>query len=241
MEIFREIEKRLENLFEGFFNTKFRSTLQPVELAHKLTMEMDNKRQVSVANVYAPNIFTVSLSADDLEEIEGFKEALVRELSDYLTAHVKEKHYCLAGDFRILLTSDPQLQRGDCRVMGGHEENVADLDSNSTQMIPAQEAQIAPEMYARALLTNHSLGFEFQLENRVVTIGRRDDNDVVLNRPGISRHHARLERDKGTYRLFDLDSTNGTLVNGKEIGQVTLADGDEVTFGEVNLNFRLED
>ncbi|HEB12886.1 MAG TPA: DUF2662 domain-containing protein [Actinobacteria bacterium] len=241
MEILKEIEKRLENLFEGFFNTKFRSTLQPVELAHKLTAEMDSKRQVSVSNVYAPNIFTVSLAADDLKEIEGFKEVLMRELSDYLTAHVKEKNYCLAGDFRILLTSDPQLQRGDCRVVGGHEENVADLAANSTQMIPTQEAQAVPKTSPLAFLTNHSLGLEFQLENRVVTIGRRADNDVVLNRPGISRHHARLERDKGAYRLFDLDSTNGTFVNGKEIGQVTLAHGDEVTFGEVNLNFRLED
>ncbi|HEB13112.1 MAG TPA: DUF2662 domain-containing protein [Actinobacteria bacterium] len=240
MEIFKEIEKRLENLFEGFFNTKFRSTLQPVELAHKLTAEMDSKRQVSVANVYAPNIFTVSLAADDLKEIEGFKEVLVRELSDYLTAYVKEKNYCLAGDFTILLSSDPHLKRGDCRVVGRHEENIADLASNNTQMIPAQEVSAEPKTTVRVFLINQNLGLEFQLKNRIITIGRRADNDVILNRPGISRHHARLERDKGTYRLFDLDSTNGTLVNGKEIGQVTLADGDELTFGEVNLSFRFE-
>ena len=73
MSIFKDIEKRLENLFEGFFNDRFRSALQPVELARKLVAEMDRKRQISVTLVYAPNIYKVSLSPSDLAEIERLK------------------------------------------------------------------------------------------------------------------------------------------------------------------------
>jgi len=60
-------------------------------------------------------------------------------------------------------------------------------------------------------------------------IGRWQDNDVVVDDRWISRYHARIRREGGQYLVEDLDSKNGTLVNGRRIaGPTALRDGDRI-------------
>ncbi len=51
------------------------------------------------------------------------------------------------------------------------------------------------------------------------TVGREDDNDLVLDRPNVSKYHLRLRRHEGSIEVIDLDSTNGTYVNGRRIAE----------------------
>lgn len=63
----------------------------------------------------------------------------------------------------------------------------------------------------------------------VTTIGRWEDNDLVIDDRWVSRHHARVRRERDQYYIEDLGSKNGTLVNGRRIsGPTLLADGDEI-------------
>jgi ABC transport system ATP-binding/permease protein len=66
-----------------------------------------------------------------------------------------------------------------------------------------------------------------------VTVGRADDNDLVLADPEVSRHHTRLEPDGHGWRAIDLGSTNGTWVNGVRLNAAILGVGDDVAFGDV--------
>jgi putative peptide zinc metalloprotease protein len=69
-----------------------------------------------------------------------------------------------------------------------------------------------------------------------VTIGRDAENDIVLAAASVSRQHALLLRDADGTLLIDLESTNGTLVNGvltHPDQPVRLADGDTLGFGQV--------
>jgi len=70
-----------------------------------------------------------------------------------------------------------------------------------------------------------------------VTIGREDDNDVQLNDDRISRFHAKLQDDGGRVILTDLDSTNGTRVNGHAVQMKVLQSGDLVSIGRCVLVF----
>jgi pSer/pThr/pTyr-binding forkhead associated (FHA) protein len=70
-----------------------------------------------------------------------------------------------------------------------------------------------------------------------ITIGREDDNDIQLNDDRISRFHAKLQDDGGRVILTDLDSTNGTRVNGHAVQMKVLQSGDLVTIGRCVLVF----
>jgi len=65
--VLRSIEQKIEGLFEGLFGRAFRANVQPVELARKLVVEMDDHRTVSVSRIYVPNEYTVYLSPPDRE------------------------------------------------------------------------------------------------------------------------------------------------------------------------------
>jgi hypothetical protein len=73
----------------------------------------------------------------------------------------------------------------------------------------------------------------YELNKGIITIGRDITNDIVINDPEVSRHHARLTQTGAGYTLEDLGSTNGTFVNGQRLtGARPLANGDMVGMGE---------
>jgi len=73
----------------------------------------------------------------------------------------------------------------------------------------------------------------FELEEPVVFIGRLPENHIPISNMGISRRHVKIELDpQGSYTLTDLNSLNGTLVNGKKVKKVTLASGDKIAIGK---------
>lgn len=71
-----------------------------------------------------------------------------------------------------------------------------------------------------------------------LSIGRDAGNDVTIDLPLVSRRHARLERQDGAVLLHDLNSTNGTFVNGQRLhGARALAEGDEIAIGPARFTF----
>src|ERR687895_2768 len=68
MSMLRNLEAKLGGLVEGAFGRAFRSSVQPVELAHKLAKEMEDNQMASVSRVYVPNHYRVFLSPKDQEQ-----------------------------------------------------------------------------------------------------------------------------------------------------------------------------
>lgn len=78
---------------------------------------------------------------------------------------------------------------------------------------------------------------EFSLEKEVLTIGRKEDNDVQIQNLAVSGHHAKLLTIFNDSFIEDLNSTNGTFVNGKSIDKHALQNGDVITIGKHELRF----
>jgi hypothetical protein len=70
-------------------------------------------------------------------------------------------------------------------------------------------------------------------------IGRSDDNQVRVQRGGVSRRHALIVAERAGFRIEDLGSQNGTLVNGKQVQRAALAHGDIITLGDAKLRFEV--
>jgi pSer/pThr/pTyr-binding forkhead associated (FHA) protein len=90
--------------------------------------------------------------------------------------------------------------------------------------------------------TGGLIGQRLVVRTPVVNIGRADYNDLVLPDPSVSTSHAKLQRREGVWVLVDLDSTNGTFVDGEQVkGDAPLAPGAVVRFGEAQLVFEPTD
>ena len=85
-------------------------------------------------------------------------------------------------------------------------------------------------------------GQRLQIKTPIVNIGRAEYNDLVLTDPSVSTAHAKLQRREGVWVLVDLDSTNGTFVDGERVkGETPIAPGASVRFGDVPLVFEPTD
>jgi len=85
-------------------------------------------------------------------------------------------------------------------------------------------------------------GQRLSIKTPIVNIGRADYNDLVLPDESVSTSHAKLQRREGVWVLVDLDSTNGTFVDGDPIkGDAPLAPGATVRLGDVSLVFEPTD
>ncbi len=81
------------------------------------------------------------------------------------------------------------------------------------------------------------VGFEDQTE---ISVGRADDNDIVVVHDSISSHHAQLRLVGDQYHLVDLDSTNGTFLDGSPVSEAPLSPGSRITFGQVDADYGIE-
>jgi hypothetical protein len=251
--VLRSIEHRIESLFEGVFGRAFRSHVQPVEIARKLTKEMDEGRTASLARVYAPNEFHLYLCPSDREQFGGYEAGLLRELAEYLLEHARREGYALVAPPRVIMHEDADLSIGEfgiaARVVQPPQADEAPpvappVAAGGTRVFqppppppPAPPVAAPPEPVAApkaALVVN---GISHELRNGGLVLGRSQDCDVTIDDPSASRRHAELRHDGAGWSLVDLGSTNGTEVNGKKVEQATLAFGDRITVGQTELRF----
>src|SRR5947209_7136094 len=103
---------------------------------------------------------------------------------------------------------------------------------------PSQAGSLASFLVKSGTLKGQRL----QVRTPVANVGRADYNDLVLADGSVSTSHAKLQRREGVWVLVDLDSTNGTFVDGERVhGESPLAPGAAVRFGDVQLVFEPTD
>ena len=247
----RTIESKIESLFEGVFGRAFRTHVQPVELARKLAKEMDDHRMVSVSRVYAPNEYAVYLSPNDREQFESYEESLVTELQEYLAEHARRESYVLLSSPKVVMNTDDDLAVGEFGIATrmvqpepGAEEPVPEAAPGATmvyrpQAVPQTEAVSAEELGVEPEVVTLTVdGTEHALDRQSVVIGRSKDCDIRLADPNASRKHAEVRQEGTAYWLVDLDSTNGTTVNGRRQQRARLESDDRITIGSTELVFR---
>src|SRR6266536_18113 len=155
MVMLRQIEHKIESLFEGIFGRAFRTHVQPVELARKLAKEMDDGKTVSVSRVYVPNEYSVFLSPNDREQFASYEDAV--------------------GELGIATRM--------VQARGGPE--VPEREPSATMIYrpsqPPTEAASPEELgLGRELVTLNVNGRKFEIAKQRTVIGRSRDCDVQI-------------------------------------------------------------
>jgi Protein of unknown function (DUF3662)/FHA domain len=258
MSVLRTIESKIEGLFEGVFGRAFRTHVQPIELARKLAKEMDDHRTVSVSRIYVPNEYTVYLSTQDRRQFSGYEDSLIGELAEYLAEHARRERYALLTAPRVQVTTDDDLAVGEFGIatrLVAAEEADADraahppppelpLEQPQQTMIYRPPAVDAPETEEtpppppeREVVTLTLAGRRHEVTAPRLVLGRSRACDLRVPDVNVSRRHAELRQEGATYWIVDLDSMNGTEVNGRRVERERLRDGDTITLGSTDVVF----
>jgi len=134
-------------------------------------------------------------------------------------------------------TLQAQLNVGDTVQIGTHKLRLL---SDSVTEVPAAPAAapVTPGQAALVAVKGNDAGRSWPLGHKnVLILGRGVSTDITIWDIRASRAHCRIDRHAGGYRISDLNSSNGTTVNGQRITSHELAEGDEVRIGATVLRF----
>ena len=229
-------EESFERLVEGSVGRAFRSSVQPAEIGRKLERAMVTNQVVSVDSTLVPNDYRVALHPNDMVAFAGFIPSLCRQMEGWL-GDVADRHgFTVIDRMRVLIDGDETVPRRGIKVTASIADRP-DADAGKQGVIQGTEVirvigHTSGLKPVRITFTNGALKHaEFLIRKPVTTMGRALDNDLVVESGEVSRHHARLELEQDGLRIIDLNSTNGTRVNGRSIRSHLVQPNDEVTFG----------
>lgn len=220
-----EFERRLERLVEGFFSKAFRSDLEAAEIGRRLLRDQEGGKTISVGAVYVPNRYVIKLSPKDHERFEGLLPELRKEFSNLLKENARQRRWKLPGAIDISFEQSDNVKGGQFSITASHEGTVEPIAGENS--------------YPKLVLAEGDE--EWLLDTSEISIGRLSSNDVVIE-PNVasslvSRQHAKITRRGDDWWIVDLNSSNGTFVNGGLVGERRLSKGDRITIGSSELVF----
>jgi hypothetical protein len=242
------VEAFVSRIIEGWTARLFGAKLQPVQIAKRLIRAMEAHQTISLSKTFVPNSYVVSLAPTDFAQFEQYRRSLERDLAETLLGAARERSYTLLAYPSVEIERDDDIPPGDIRVScalvdASGEEVEADpkrlgaVESGHT-MVLDREALLRDRPRApKASLQQHD-GPAVVLGTDPVLIGRDPQNDVVFDDRRVSRKHAEIRLRLGRYTLYDLQSTNGTYVNGRRVAEKVLDDGDKISVGGLEIVFR---
>ncbi len=225
MGVLDRFEKGVENVVHGAFAKTFKSGVKPVELASAVRRQCDARAAAVDRNrTVAPNEYTISLSPGDHDTVEEWgADALCHELEDALRDHAERQRYNFVGAVQVEFSREESLSTGRLAV------------TSRTTRGPVAPATARDHNSRYPLLDID--GERYHLTGEMTVVGRGSESDIVVDDTGVSRQHCRFEVTEHGTILTDLGSTNGTLVEGQRVNEVTLVDGNAVTVGRTTIMY----
>lgn len=229
MGLLERFEDSLDRLVNGAFARAFKAEVQPVEIASALQREINDRAAViDRQRTVIPNVFHVELSEHDYRRLAVFKDALQTELATLVRDYGAEQRYTLLGPVQVTLAQDDELETGIFRVRSEARAEVSSAGSHSGA--PGIDVDLRQPRLEVS-------GIAYPLVRAISRLGRGSDTDIRVEDPGASRNHCEIVLGQPVI-VRDLESTNGTFVNGQRISQTELADGSTIMIGSTQLVFR---
>lgn len=221
------VEDQLSGLLPGL-------KLEDRVIQHLATALRENVIQQKDESAIAPDTFTLIVATDTSPMWK--EQRIIEALKDIIATAGKDVGLRFTTQPTINITTDDTFSDDEVRVVAAHKlEPVAETQGMPTSLYNEdhREGENIPE---NAFLIIEGVKVH-QLSDSVVNIGRRLENQLVIDDPRVSRNHAQLRAIKGRFVLFDLNSTGGTFVNGQRTSQTVLYPGDVISLAGVALIF----
>jgi hypothetical protein len=216
-----------------------------VESSTQLVTGRQNQKTFPAQLVTAVKTY---LKEEEISELDEFPKTLLLQVSpisysEWLTFPVSETMQNLLQDAGLTGEFFPQIEicvnddflADEILIRNGFAPS-AKLDKTAAMpaLSPVEENFLNDTIPTNAFIIVNGLD-TILLNQAVFNIGRRLENDLVIEDPRISREHAQIRAVKGKYVLFDLNSSGGTFVNSIRISQQPLFPGDVISLAGIPL------
>jgi hypothetical protein len=229
----KELETRLQSLIEvDLLNILPGRKVEDI-IVQKLAAAIQlNATTLQDGSITAPNVFTLVMHPDEAAQWQD--QQLLAILLHSITTVTQEAGFRITISPTITIVTDEKLSLSDAQVIASHRiESMAETNASPLDTGKLEDYSKLPE---NAFLIVEGVKV-FPLRLPVINIGRRLDNQLVIDDPRVSRNHAQLRAIKGRFVVFDLNSTGGTFVNGQRASQTVLYPGDVISLAGVALIF----
>jgi hypothetical protein len=203
----------------------------------QLAAAMNNNIKDLDGRTFAPNVFVITARPSKLVRWSTAPD-LLKDFAKAIRFAGEEVGFSFLSNPSVSIAEDLNISGDKTLVLASFSREktaetrgiTIDLDiiSSHSGNIPAN---------AFLVMDGHKT---IPLDVPVVNIGRRLNNQVIINDKRVSRTHAQLRAAKGRFTLFDLNSSGGTFVNGRRIVQSILYPGDVISLAGVTLIYGMD-
>lgn len=221
-------ENIAQDLVEGSFGRLFAEQVLPADLANKLARAMED----SALDGVAADLYEVGLHPDDFEVINGEGAALTEQLANYLLRLSRQAGIIIPGMPGIRFVADLSVGRRRMAIQATFSTSPSEV--TRSRKFSREQLGVHPLSEVDAFLIIEGKR-HIALNQPLLTIGRRIDNDIVIDSSAISRRHAQIRWRYGRFVIYDLGSSGGTRVNGLPVTESVLHNGDVISLSLVPL------
>lgn len=224
---------RVENLIRRVVEEPFTwlggASLDPFQLATHLSRYYDGPGD----NDELPNHFRVLLNPDEFRIIEGELDIFQRQVEEYVMLMAGRRGYHLDSPPIVRFEENPLEKTHSAHIIASRikEQYPADTAVYTAEIEDStQTAILAADAFLILQGRQH-----IALDRPIIRIGRRIDNDIVLDAPSISRFHAQIRWRYRYFVLHDVSSHGQTYVNGVYTREHILRSGDVIALSDIYL------
>lgn len=224
------VESLIRRVVEEPFTWLGSGSIDPFQLASHLVRYYD----APSADGQKPNRFTVFISPQDYDEIGSGRALLERQVADYVVLMATRRGHELKDPPIVQLEPHPQEKARSAHVVAACD---VPEDQPQTAIYAAHEDDAGTRDSIRAadaflIIQGRQ---HVPLDQPMTRIGRRVDNDIVLDVPSVSRNHAQIRWRQRYFVLYDVSSQGLTFVNGARVQEHVLRPGDVIGLSDVLL------
>jgi hypothetical protein len=228
-----DLESRLQTLLEVQLLKYLPGYKAEDKVYQHLAAAMHNSLKGQNGTTFAPNVYVIIAHPSTLARWHS-EPRLVKKLAEALHTAGDEAGFFFLTNPTVTTAADTDMAAEETHIIASFSsESVAETRGMPTESQAEPPVDMIPPN-AFLILGGTKI---IPLNRPVINIGRRLDNQVVIDDPRVSRTHAQLRVAKGRFAIFDLNSTCGTFVNGQSTNMSILYPGDVISLAGVTLIF----
>jgi hypothetical protein len=237
MSILSGLETVFEGVVDGTFRRLFSPPLQPVEIARALERVMLRQRVVGPTSIDVPNAFVARVNPRDYDRLLELRSTVERNVAAHLDRRAVEEGLHPVGPIHVSMLPDPLVARSTVKGEATFDEVSMARTTQLEHTRRFEPVDLPPGKGTLILVAED--GSTVTVRDHSITVGRGADNDLVIRDLRVSRHHLAVEPGSRGWMVRDLQTTNGTYLDGDRIQEIVVDTPAELSLGGHVLTFRL--